>query len=294
MVSVEENIHVFPSIFIVPRCCLVRAFSRVLFVGTTVIVSKFPSSVTHESEIANRFVTTVHVVAVEINRRTRFLIPPRILGVATLPFPIFLTNVFVRDLMPPGSVQVERTQSPGLAVHVVSVEEYGIPPTPIIRRCPLLEVFGLPRGTCVTHPVIELPPVVGEMAPNAALTLRNARATRAVVRKPDGICVLIRLVRASLHADAVDDSDVTTRAIALPLDEITWNLFVVILIPVVMVSHREWCFAVLRAVASLLPAVSVRVPRDPDAVIHGIALRLTRLEVRAPGVFEITAHAITR
>jgi len=294
VVSVEEYVHVSVPIFIVPRCGLVRALPRVLFVGTTVIVSEFSLSVAHESEISNRFVTAVHVVTVEINRRARFLIPTGIFRVATLPFPVFLANVFVRDLMAPRSVQVERTQSPGLAVHVVSVEEYGVPPSPIIRGCPLLEMFGLPWATRIRHPVVELPPILGVMTPDTILPLGDARPTRAVVRKPDGIIVFIRLVRALLHAHAVDDFDVTTRTIALTLDEITRDLFIVVLVPVVMVPHGEWSFAVLRAAAPFLPAMSVLVPRYADAVIHGVAFRLTRLEVRTLGVFEITAHAIAR
>jgi hypothetical protein len=294
VVSVEEYVHVAPWIFVIPRCGLVRALPGVLFVGTTVIVPEFSSSIAHESEITNRFVTTIHVVTVEINRRARFLIPPGIFGVTTLPFPVFLANVFVRDLIPPRSVQVERTQSPCLAVHVVSVEIYGVPPTPIIRGCPLLEMFGLPRFSRVRHPVVELPPVMGEVAPNTVLPLGDARPTRAVVRKPDGILVLIRLVRALLDADAVDDPNVTTRAIALTLDEISRNLLVVILVPIAMMPHGEWSFAVFRATASLLPTVSMRVPRDADAIIHGIAFGLTRLKVGTSGVLEISTHAITR
>lgn len=151
------------------------------FIGTPVIVPEFPGTVTSESEISNRSVATIHVVAIEKDGFVRLHVPSRVFGDATLRIPIFLTNVLVRDLVSFRAVQMERTQRAGFAIDVVSVEEDGVTITPIVRGCPLLKVLRLTRLTRVRHLVVKLPPVLRKVSPNALLSLGDARLAHAVV-----------------------------------------------------------------------------------------------------------------
>jgi len=174
----------------------------------------------------------------------------------------------------------------------VAVQINRVPPTPIVRGCPLLEMPSLPWITASIRSVVKLPAVLGKVTPDAFLSLGNAVSRGAVVREPDAIAVFFTLVPTLLHADVRDTSNVPTRAIALAFDVVPRDLFVVKLVPIPVVSHRKGVAARRGAVRAFQPAVPVWMPRDADAVIRRIAHAFALFEIGTPGVFEIATHSV--
>jgi len=291
VVSVQVNIPVVT--FGVPRRALFVTFSRVLLIAAPVDVHETSSTVSNQSEIADGVATTLDVVSIEVNRSPRLLIPPGVSCDSSLGVPVLLTHVFVCELITSRSVEVERTERTCLAIDLVTVQIHRVPPAPVVRARPLLEMLGLPWLTASVRSVVKLPTVVGKVTPDTLLTLGNAVSRGAVVREPDAIAVFFTLVPTLLHADVPDtSSNVPTRAIALPFDVVTRDLFVVELVPIPVVAHRQGFAAVRGAVRAFQPAVPVWMPRDADAVICRVAHAFALFEIGTPGVFEITADSV--